>query len=99
MERVEFMPSFLFAFSDERAIAVAGILNTQKCILTHGIMQHFGLGEKAALLRQQLGDCECAGVGFGCRGVVVIDGTIGIEHPLISGPGALRLRTVFKGLA
>ena len=62
-------------------------------------MQHFGLGEEAALFRQQLGDGQCAGIGFGCCGIVVVDGAIGIEHLLISGPGALRLWTIFEGLA
>jgi hypothetical protein len=99
MERVELLASLLFAFSNERAKGVAGVLHTKKCILAHGVMQEFGLGEEASLFGKQLGDGQCAGVGFGCCGIAVIDGAIGIEHTLISGTGALRLRTVFECLA
>ena len=99
MQRVQLLASLLFAFGNERAKGIAGVLHTKKCILSHGVMQEFGVGEEAALFGEQLGDGQCAGVGFGCCGIAVVDGAIGIEHPLIGGPGALRFWTIFECLA
>ncbi len=56
------------------------------------------IGEEAAFFGQQLGHGEHAGIGFGRCGIVVVDGAIGIENPVVVKPGTLRLRTGFQGL-
>ncbi len=93
---VQLLTGLLFALGDLSAIRVAGILHPKECILTQGVLQQFLVGEEAAFFCQQLGNGQGASIGFGRCGVVVVDGAVGIEHPLVGGPGTLRLGTGFK---
>ena len=81
------------------AIAAFRVFAAEKLILTDRIVKGFFILKNAALLREQLGDGEDAGVGLGRRWIVVIDGAVKIEDALVVAPGALILGSGFEGLA
>ena len=100
MHRVQRRARLFFAVGDlgGEARAAVGILHTKECVLTHGVVQQFFIGENSAVVAQQLGDGQHTRLGFGRGRVAVIDGAVGIKHPSVVGLGPFRLRTGFEGL-
>ena len=78
------------------AITAAGIFTAEKFVLADRIVEGFFILENAALIGEQLGDGEDAGVGLGRGGIVVIDGAIEFEDAFVVAPGALIFGAGFE---
>ena len=99
IDRVQLEARLLLALNDHVAVRVGGILHPKEFVLNQGVVQQLFVREQLTFFRQQLGDGEHAGIGFGCCGIVVIDGAIGIEYKFVVGPVTTRFGTGFERLA
>jgi hypothetical protein len=78
------------------AVLAGRILQAQEFVLTDGVVEQYLIGEVAAFLGEELSDGESTGIGFGRCGIAVVNGAVGIENPIVSEPGTLRLRASFE---
>jgi hypothetical protein len=76
-----------------------GILLAQEFILAERGAGGFGVVEDAALFCEQVGYGGDCGRGFGCAGLVVVDGAEGVECLFIAVAGALPGGQSFEPVA
>ena len=103
IDRDQVEAGLLLALNDHVAVRVGGILHPKEFVLNQGVVQQLFVREQLTFFRKQLGDREHAGICFGRRGIVVINGAIGIEHKFVVwpvttrfGPGLERLAQVLR---
>ena len=80
------------------AVAAAGVFAAEKFVLADGVAQGLVVVEETALLGEQVGDGEDAGVGLGRGRVVMVDGAEEVEGALVVAFAALVLGAAFERL-
>ena len=78
-------------------VAAGGVLRAQEFVLADGVAEQFLIGEVAAFFGEKLSHGEHTGIGFGRRGIAMVNRAIGVENPVVGKLGALRLRMGFQG--
>src|ERR1700722_18230699 len=79
------------------AILADRILQAQEFVLANGVVEQCLIREVTALFGEELSHGENTGIGFRGRGIATVNGSIGVENPLVGELSTLRLRTGFEG--
>ena len=84
-----------FALGDKggKTIAAERVLQAQEFVLADGVVQELFVGEETAFFAEKLGHDQDAGVSPGGCGVVVVDGAVGVQHPLVGQDGPVGFGT------